>query len=79
MDQYLKNRFSDFDDLSISELEILKEKALQEISFYLDKLEDKNVSSYQKSEFRESDLKFERDKLEYIEYLIQEKTKHKHR
>ena len=79
MDKYLKNRFSYLDSMSISQLEALRDTAIQEINFYLKVLDDKNASSYKKSEIRESDFKYEEDKLEYIEYLIQEKSSHKSR
>ena len=79
MDKYLKNRFSDLDNMSIAQLEALRNAAIQEIDFYLKVLDDKNASSYKKSEIRESDFKYEEDKLEYIEYLLQEKSNHKSR
>lgn len=72
MDQYTKNRFKEYDNLSLEELlirrDFLSKEAIEEEQI----INDKNTSSYQKSEAY-SDLKFIRESLLYIEKLLSER------
>jgi hypothetical protein len=72
MDQYTKNRFKEYDNLSLEELlirrDFLSKEAIEEEQI----INDKNTSSYQSSEAC-SDLKFSRDCLLYIEILLSER------
>ncbi len=72
MDQYTKNRFKEYDNLSLEELlirrDFLSKEAIEEEQI----INDKNTSSYQKSEAY-SDLKFIRECLLYIEKLLSER------
>ena len=72
MDKYLENRFGYYRNNSNEELEIEKKRIVSEIDYLLHIL-DSNVSFEQKSEIRNSDLKFERDKLEYIDIIMKER------
>ena len=72
MDKYLENRFGYYRNNSNEELEIEKKQIVSEIDYLLHIL-DSNVSFEQKSEIRNSDLKFERDKLEYIDIIMEER------
>ena len=74
MDNYIEKRFSYMNEMTIEELEELKSETTNEIENMLSILDDKNSSPEQKSEFTNTDLKYEKDKLEYIEYLIQKKN-----
>lgn len=73
MDQYTLNRFEYLNTYSKEELEKLKQETIEDLNHLLEKLEDANTSSEEKSEIRNSDLKYDRELLEYIEYLKEEK------
>ena len=73
MDKYLENRFGYYRNNSSDELEIEKNQIVGEIDYLLRILNSKKASDNQKSEIRNSDLKFEREKLNYINELIKER------
>ncbi len=70
MDKFTENRFGFYKELSIEELEIEKEILMKEIDYLLKVLDDKKALSEQKSEIINSDLKYEREKLQYINLLL---------
>ena len=73
MNEYTKNRFKEFDNLSLEELKSKKIKLTEEVLYAKKILEDKRTSSEQKSETIE-DLRFYREQLSYIEELISLKS-----
>ena len=74
MDDFMKNRFKYLNELNDEQLLFEKEGVKNEIQNLLSTLEDKNISHYEKSEIKNSDLPYEKDKLLYIEYLIEERN-----
>ena len=76
-DEALENRFGYLRELSIKELEELKESLIQDTEYLLKVLDDQNASSEQKSEIKNSDLKFNREQLEYIEEVLKSKKSNK--
>lgn len=66
-------RFEELDDLSIDELLKLEESIVEDTEHLLRVLDDPNASTEQKSEIRNSDLKFNREQLEYIKNLVSSK------
>ena len=73
MDEYTENRFGYLREKSVEELQVFKEQLISEINYLSFVINDKNASSNLKSEIKNSDLKFEEERLEYVEYLLQEK------
>ena len=70
MDKYTENRFGYLKEKSLDELIVLREQVVEELNYLLGVVNKKNVSSEQKSEIVNSDLKFAREELNYIEDLI---------
>ena len=70
MDDFTEKRFSYLKNKSIEELEAIKKETLEDTEYLLKKLEDKTTSSEFRSEIENSDLKLNRDILEYIETLL---------
>ena len=70
MDKYTENRFGYLKELDDESLIIKKEEILSEIEYLMTVLNNENTSPEEKSEIRNSDLKYERDRLEYINHLI---------
>ena len=68
----MEERFNNLKSLSKEELNQLKEELAVEIEQLLDSLDDKDISSYEKTEIR-NDLSYDREKLEYIESIINER------
>lgn len=73
MDEYTKNRFEYLNTYSKEELEKLKQETIEDMDYLLKKLEDNNTSSEEKSEIKNSDLKYDKELIEYIKYLENEK------
>ena len=71
MNEYTENRFKDFRQLSDEELLKTKKELESEIADYENDLDDNSISSSEKSEIRNSDLPYAKDKLAYIEMLIE--------
>ena len=74
MNAYTENRFNDYRQLSDEELIKTKKDLEDEIEDYENDLEDNSISSSEKSEIRNSDLPYAKDRLEYINMLIQSKV-----
>lgn len=74
MDKYMENRFGYLKELDDESLLRKKEEIVDEIEYLNAVLDDPNASSEQKSEILNSDLKYERDRLEYVGYLIKERN-----
>ena len=66
----MDNRFKYLDELSDDELLASRVELVKEIEYLLERLEIKNTNGTFKSEIQNSDIKYEREKLEYINYLI---------
>ena len=66
----MDNRFKYLDELSDDELLASRVELVKEIEYLLERLEIKNTNGTVKSEIQNSDIKYEREKLEYINYLI---------
>ena len=73
MDEYTENRFGYLREKSVEELQVFKEQLISEINYLSFVINDKNAPSNLKSEIKNSDLKFEEERLEYVEYLLKEK------
>ena len=71
MNEYTENRFKDYRQLSDEELLKTKKELEGEIADYENDLDDNSISSSEKSEIRNSDLPYAKDKLAYIEMLIE--------
>ena len=73
MDKYIENRFGYLREYSLEQL--LKERLdlIDDINYMLDVTYSEN-SSLRKSEFLNTDLKFDKEKLEYIECLLEERN-----
>ena len=69
MDQYTKNRFKEFDDLSTEELLEKHASLSEEILETRKKLEDKSISSEDRTDTY-GDLKFLEEQLSYIEQIL---------
>ncbi len=72
MDEFMDNRFGYLRDKSLNELTAEREDLLEETNYLLELLEDKNVSSEEKSEIRNVDLKYLREKMFYVDELLKE-------
>lgn len=69
MDQYTKNRFKDFDELSTEDLVEKHASLFKEMLETEEKLKDKSISSENRTETYE-DLKFLREQISYIEEIL---------
>ena len=74
MDEYTNNRFGYIRELDDNSLLNKKKEVMSEIEYLLALLDNPRTSSEQKSEISNSDLKYERDRLEYIESQIKERN-----
>ncbi|MBQ9024095.1 MAG: hypothetical protein IJ105_02605 [Bacilli bacterium] len=74
MDKYMKNRFGYLDELDDESILRKKEEIVDEIEYLNTVLDDPNSSSEEKSEILNSDLRYERDRLEYVAHLIKERN-----
>lgn len=74
MDEYMNNRFGYIRELDDTSLLKKKNEVMAEIEYLLALLDNPKTSSEQKSEISNSDLKYERDRLEYIESQIKERN-----
>lgn len=74
MDEYTNNRFGYIRELDDTSLLKKKNEVMAEIEYLLSLLDNPRTSSEQKSEISNSDLKYERDRLEYIESQIKERN-----
>ena len=72
MDYYTKNRFKEYDVLTINELFERKKLLENEVLDTKQVINDKKISSEQRTETLE-DLKFLREQIVYIEELLLEK------
>ncbi len=73
VDQGIENRFGYLKEKTNEELGMMEEAISNEIEYLLHILDSKDASSDQKSEIRNSDLKFERERLDYIEHILDER------
>ena len=69
MDKYRENRFSYLKEYTVEKLLKEREELIDDINHMLNVV-DSEDSSLRKSEFLNTDLKFDREKLEYIESLL---------
>lgn len=74
MDQYMKNRFGYLDELDDESLLKKKEEIVDEIEYLNTMLNDPQSSPEEKSEILNNDLRYERDRLEYVGFLIKERN-----
>ena len=72
-EEYFENRFKYMREYSTEELEALKEELAQNINVYLRKRTDNSVSSEEKSEIINSDLVYDRQRVAYINDLLNER------
>ncbi len=79
MDEFTEKKFGYYKEKSIEELEQERKEIMYEINYILETIEDKKTTSSKKSELLNTDLKYEREKLNYIDLLIQEKNNSKKR
>ena len=70
MNDFTKKRFEYYREKSFEDLIQEKEKILNEINYLLELLASKEVSSEQKSEILNSDIKYEKEKLNFINILL---------
>ena len=63
-------RFERYNELSIEELKAKREEIIKSINDMIEDINDKKTNGNLKSELNE-DIKYEREKLQYIENLIQ--------
>lgn len=70
MDKYTENRFGYLKELDNESLNRKKEEIINEIEYLMAVLNNPNTSQEEKSEIKNSDLKYERDRLEYINFLV---------
>lgn len=77
MEEAMENRFGYYREYTTEELEQEQEKILSEIEYLNYVIKNKSIypSSNQESEFKNSDLLFERDKLEFVEKVLEERNK----
>ncbi len=73
MDKYIENRFGYLNEKSVDELVILREQIVEDMNYMLNVLENGQAFREQKSEIND-DLKFDREKLEYVDFLIEKKN-----
>ena len=62
-------RFERYNELSIEELKAKREEIIKSINDMIEDINDKKTNGNLKSELNE-DIKYEREKLQYIENLI---------
>ena len=74
MDKNYENRFGYYREKDNEELEKDKEQIINDIEYLMLILDSKDAPSEQKSEIRNSDLKFEREKLEFINKILEERN-----
>lgn len=77
MDQYLENRFRYLKEKSKEELESLKLSIIKELEEYENDLNDSSISSQQKNELY-GDIRYAKEKLTYLEFVLGEKDSSKH-
>ncbi len=75
MDKYSENKFGFLKEKSLEELIQLKKELEEDRRLMQRKVEDKKTDSYQRSEFLNSDLPFNREELEYVDSIISERKK----
>lgn len=63
-------RFERYNELSIEELKAKREEIIKSINDIIEDINDKKTNGNLRSELNE-DIKYEREKLQYIENLIQ--------
>ena len=79
MDKYIENRFSYLKEYTIDELLKEKEELISDTNHMLDVIYSEG-SSLRESEFQNVDLKYNKEKLEYIEFLLKNMSvRHKSR
>ena len=69
-----ENRFGYYRNKTNEELEKERELIINTMKEYMEILDKKNASGYQKSEIRNSDLIFEREKLEFVDKVLDERN-----
>ena len=70
MDKYTENRFADFRELSKEQLDAKKAELEDEIEEYYRDLEDNTMNVNKISDILNSDLHLDKDRLEYVNYLL---------
>ena len=74
MDEFAEKRFGYLKELDDQELLLKREEVKDEIEYLMAQLDDPKTPAQFKSEIRNSDLLFERDRLRYVEHLIKERN-----
>ena len=76
-EEAMENRFGYYREYTTEKLEQEQEQILSEIEYLNYAIKNKRIypSSDQESEFKNSDLLFERDKLKFIEKVLEERNK----
>ena len=75
----MTKHFEEYNTKSLEELIQLEEQIIEEIKYLLKICENKKASPEQISEIKNSDLKFEKEKLQYIQKLIEQNQRKKTR
>lgn len=75
----MTKRFEEYNTKSQGELIQLEEQIIEEIQYLLGICNNKKASPEQISEIKNSDLKFEKEKLQYIQKLIEQNQRKKTR
>lgn len=74
MDEAMENRFGYYREKTDEELENEREVIINDMEYLESILSNKDASSEQKSEIINSDLKFEREKLKFINNILEERN-----
>ncbi|MEE3342614.1 MAG: hypothetical protein VZS44_00815 [Bacilli bacterium] len=74
MDEAMENRFGYYREKTDEELENEREVIINDMEYLESILSNKDASSEQKSEIKNSDLKFEREKLKFINNILEERN-----
>ena len=77
MNEIFKVKFAEFNDMSKKELDEIREDLIEELNYCEKILNDKESSSSKISETY-GDIKYAREKLEYIDYLLSNRKSKSH-
>ena len=73
MNEYEYNRFKHLTELTNEELVKELDSAQEEMDYMLEELDDPMVVGEQKSEYRNSDIPYRRDEINFINQLISQR------
>ena len=74
MDEMLEKRFGYLKELNDEDLLNKKQELINELAFLDEQINDPTTTSELRSELLNSDLKYARDKFEYVNYLVKERN-----